>query len=94
MSSPDSSAPRADQRTRQVFDDVIERRVVQSLIHDLRSPMGVLGGYFASDGQAESREVRDRAHAAFEQSNRLLDEFTAIYSLASVVTETSGVQNR
>jgi anti-sigma regulatory factor (Ser/Thr protein kinase) len=75
MPSSDSSAPRADQPTRQVFDDVIERRVVQSLIHDLRSPMAVLGGYFASDSRAESRDVRDRAHAAFEQSNRLLDEF-------------------
>jgi CheY-like chemotaxis protein len=49
--------------------------VVQSLIHDLRSPMAVLGGYFASDSRAESRDVRDRARAAFEQSNRLLDEF-------------------
>jgi anti-sigma regulatory factor (Ser/Thr protein kinase) len=75
MPSPDSSAPRADQQTRQVFDDVIERRVVQSLIHDLRSPMAVLGGYFGSDSLAESRDVRDRARAAFEQSNRLLDEF-------------------
>ena len=75
MSSPDSSAPRADQPTRQVFDDLIERRVVQSLIHDLRSPMAVLGGYFASDSRAESGDVRDRARAAFEQSNRLLDEF-------------------
>src|SRR6266853_2389443 len=75
MPGSDSSAPRADQGTRQVFDDVIERRVVQSLIHDLRSPMAVLGGYFASDSRAESRDVRDRARAAFEQSNRLLDEF-------------------
>ncbi len=75
MPTPDGSAPGADQPTRQVFDDVIERRVVQSLIHDLRSPMAVLGGYFASDGRAESRDVRDRARAAFEQSNRLLDEF-------------------
>ena len=64
MPSPDSSAPRADQQTRQVFDDVIERRVVQSLIHDLRSPMAVLGGYFGSDSLAESRDVRDRARAA------------------------------
>src|SRR6267378_3440823 len=75
MPSPDSSAPHANQRTRQVFDDVIERRVVQSLIHDLRSPMAVLGGFFASDSRAESRDLRDRARAAFEQSNRLLDEF-------------------
>ena len=75
MPSPDGSAPRADQRTRELFDDLIERRVVQSLIHDLRSPMAVLGGYFASDSRAESGDVRDRAHAAFEQSNRLLDEF-------------------
>jgi len=75
MANPDSSAPHANQRTRQVFDDVIERRVVQSLIHDLRSPMAVLGGYFASDGRTESRDVRDRARAAFEQSNRLVDEF-------------------
>ncbi len=75
MRNPDSSAPRANQRARQVFDDLIERRVVQSLIHDLRSPMAVLGGYFASDSRAESRDLRDRARAAFEQSNRLLDEF-------------------
>ena len=75
MPDADGSAPGADQRTRQVFDDVIEQRVVQSLIHDLRSPMAVLGGYFASDSRAESRDVHDRARAAFEQSNRLLDEF-------------------
>jgi anti-sigma regulatory factor (Ser/Thr protein kinase)/CheY-like chemotaxis protein len=75
MPGPDGSAPPADQRTRQLFDDAIERRVVQSLIHDLRSPMAVLGGYFASDSRAESRDVHDRARAAFEQSNRLLDEF-------------------
>jgi len=75
MATPDGSASGADPPTRQVFDDVIERRVVQSLIHDLRSPMAVLGGYFASDSRAESRDVRDRARAAFEQSNRLLDEF-------------------
>ena len=75
MPNADDSAPGADQRTRQVFDDVIEQRVVQSLIHDLRSPMAVLGGYFASESRAESRDVHDRARAAFEQSNRLLDEF-------------------
>ena len=75
MPNPDGSAPRADQPARQLFDDAIEWRVVQSLIHDLRSPMAVLGGYFASDSRAESRDVHDRARAAFEQSNRLLDEF-------------------
>jgi anti-sigma regulatory factor (Ser/Thr protein kinase)/CheY-like chemotaxis protein len=75
MPNLDSSTPRSDQGTRQVFDDAIEQRVVQSLIHDLRSPMAVLGGYFASDSRADSPDVRDRARAAFEQSNRLLDEF-------------------
>src|SRR5882757_369737 len=75
MPNLDSPTPPDDQAPHQVFDDVIERRVVQSLIHDLRSPMAVLGGYFASDSGAQSRDVRDRARAAFEQSNRLLDEF-------------------
>src|SRR5438445_12006588 len=75
MPSLDSSVPPGDQGPHQVFDDLIGRRVVQSLIHDLRSPMAVLGGYFASDSRAGSGDVRDRARAAFEQSNRLLDEF-------------------
>src|SRR5580700_6632363 len=62
-------------RERRLFDDVIERRVVRSLIHDLRSPMAVLGAFFASGGRSESQDTRDRAQAAFEQSNRLLEEF-------------------
>jgi len=75
MPNLDSPTPPDDQAPHQVFDDVIERRVVQSLIHDLRSPMAVLGGYFTSDSRSESHDARDRARAAFEQSNRLLDEF-------------------
>ena len=75
MPGSDSSQLRGGRETHPVFDDAIERRVVQSLIHDLRSPMAVLGGYFASNGHSESPDVRDRARAAFEQSNRLLDEF-------------------
>jgi CheY-like chemotaxis protein/anti-sigma regulatory factor (Ser/Thr protein kinase) len=49
--------------------------VVRSLIHDLRSPLAVLGAFFASGGRSESQDTRDRAQAAFEQSNRLLEEF-------------------
>ena len=75
MPDPDSSSPRAGQERHPVFDDVIERRVVRSLVHDLRAPMAVLGAFFASDSRPESHDVRDRARAAFEQSNRLLEEF-------------------
>jgi CheY-like chemotaxis protein len=75
MPDPDRSAPRTGQESHPVFDDAIERRVVQSLVHDLRAPMAVLGAFFASDSRPESHDVRDRARAAFEQSNRLLDEF-------------------
>jgi anti-sigma regulatory factor (Ser/Thr protein kinase)/CheY-like chemotaxis protein len=94
MSDLDSSTPREDQGTRHVFDDVIEQRVVRSLIHDLRSPMAVLGGYFASDSRAESHEVRDRARAAFEQSDRLLGEFidtvqTGLFEQPSVLEDTN-----
>ncbi len=94
MPSLDSSVPPGDQGPHQVFDDVIERRVVQSLIHDLRSPMAVLGGYFASESRSESHEVRDRARAAFEQSNRLLEEFidtvqTGLFELPPVLEDTN-----
>jgi CheY-like chemotaxis protein len=75
MPDPDSSSPRACQERHPVFDDVIERRVVRSLVHDLRAPMAVLGAFFASDSRPESHDVRDRARAAFEQGNRLLEEF-------------------
>jgi len=75
MSNLKNSAPRGDRSMHQAFDDVIERRVVRSLVHDLRTPMAVLSAFFAPGSRIESTELRDRARAAFEQSTRLLDEF-------------------
>jgi CheY-like chemotaxis protein/anti-sigma regulatory factor (Ser/Thr protein kinase) len=94
MPNPSSAARRTEQAIQQLFNDAIERRVVQSLIHDLRSPMAVLSGFFASDNRPDGHDLRDRARAAFEQSNRLLEEFidtvqTGLFEQPAVLEDTN-----
>ena len=90
----DPHAPQSVPENPQVFDDVIEQRVLRSLIHDLRSPMAVLGAFFDSDSRSDSQDIRDRARAAFEQSNRLLEEFietvqTGLFEQPPLLEETN-----